>query len=111
MGVVVVEVGAGTTIPTMRLTAERETESFPNATLIRINLDDCKVDNAKLIDRAVSIGGLGALEAITLIDAQLQQFKQLRPKASASMGAVAGPGKQRGASPPAAPKAKASPSV
>merc|ERR1712232_655526 len=40
----IVEVGAGHTIPTIRLTAEAEAQAFPRATLIRINLDDSDVD-------------------------------------------------------------------
>merc|ERR1712072_1001408 len=65
---VVVEVGAGKAIPTIRYAAEEATRNFPQATLIRINLDDSDVPDDL---NAVSIGGLGAREALSKLDAML----------------------------------------
>merc|ERR1711939_446212 len=67
---VVVEVGAGKTIPTIRCTAEEVAQSFPNATLIRINMDDSDIPSDFTGD-AVSIGGLGALQALSELDGML----------------------------------------
>jgi len=67
---VVVEIGAGNTIPTIRLMAEETCQAFTHATLIRINMDDSDID-ANVSGNAVSIGGLGALRALSEIDALL----------------------------------------
>mmetsp|Transcript_18736 Transcript_18736/g.58890 ORF Transcript_18736/g.58890 Transcript_18736/m.58890 type:complete len:368 (-) Transcript_18736:319-1422(-) len=71
----VVEVGAGTTIPTIRDSAEDAVSDFPNATLVRVNLDDGQVGR-KFGGRSVAVCGLGALEALTRIDAALHQVSQ-----------------------------------
>jgi NAD-dependent SIR2 family protein deacetylase len=71
VNVVVIEVGAGTGIPTVRRKSGEITRMIPGAKLIRINLDDPELDLS--VDRGhisadpghVSIGDLGALEAIT----------------------------------------------
>merc|ERR1712178_20113 len=65
---VIVEVGAGKAIPTIRHAAEAAARDFPQATLIRINLDDSDVPDDL---NAVSIGGLGAREALSELDAML----------------------------------------
>jgi len=65
---VIVEVGAGKAIPTIRYAAEAATRDFPQATLIRINLDDSDVPDDL---NAVSIGGMGAREALSKLDAML----------------------------------------
>lgn len=64
---VVVEVGAGRAIPVARDESEQAVRAFPNSTIIRINLDDHQVGSA-FARRAVSIGGLGAAEALRRID-------------------------------------------
>lgn len=65
---VVVEVGAGKAIPTIRYIAQEVTKDFPQATLIRINLDDSNVPDDL---NAVSIGGMGARDALSKLDAML----------------------------------------
>eukprot|EP00286_Rhodomonas_abbreviata_P005111 CAMPEP_0181325396 /NCGR_PEP_ID=MMETSP1101-20121128/20898_1 /TAXON_ID=46948 /ORGANISM="Rhodomonas abbreviata, Strain Caron Lab Isolate" /LENGTH=349 /DNA_ID=CAMNT_0023433691 /DNA_START=14 /DNA_END=1063 /DNA_ORIENTATION=- len=64
----IVEIGAGTAIPTIRGIAESHLSSFPQSTLIRINLDEDSVPS----ERAIAIGGLGALDALSRIDAAAQ---------------------------------------
>lgn len=71
---VIAEVGAGKAVPTIRCTSERTARSFPNSTLVRINLDDSDVPEG-LQDRAVSLGGIGALDALLLVDGLLDSFK------------------------------------
>jgi len=66
----IIEVGAGKTIPTIRNYSEACMTEFPNATLLRINLDDSDVPD-NLADRAISIGA-GALDALRQIDAHLR---------------------------------------
>jgi hypothetical protein len=66
---VVLEVGAGTTIRTMRQLAEDTTRETPGATLVRINLDEAKVP-PDLEKTAITIA-LGALDALTRIDAMI----------------------------------------
>lgn len=67
----IVEVGAGKAIPVARDESEGAARAFPRSTLIRINLDDGEV-GANFAGRAVSIG-LGALDAMTKIDALLSK--------------------------------------
>ncbi len=74
--VVVLEVGAGTGIPTVRRKSGEITRRIPGAKLIRINLDEAELDTG--VDQGylsedpghISIGGLGALDALTQIGAQ-----------------------------------------
>ncbi|CAE7717629.1 cobB [Symbiodinium sp. CCMP2456] len=67
---VVVEVGAGKAVPTIRMHSERVLSQCENATLIRINWDDSDVP-AALKARSVSIGGVGALDALSQLDKML----------------------------------------
>jgi len=60
---VVLEIGAGTAVRTIRSIAE-EAGDRPNATLVRINLDQPNTKGK----RAISVGGMGALEALNAID-------------------------------------------
>lgn len=71
---VVMEVGAGNAIPTIRSTAEEVLGKFPAANLVRINLDDSEIGQ-NFEGRAISIGGLGALEALTLVDRSLCELR------------------------------------
>ncbi|CAJ1383520.1 unnamed protein product [Effrenium voratum] len=64
---VIVEVGAGKAVPTIRSTSETTLRKFPQASLVRINWDDSDV-NGYIASRAVSVGGVGALDALTEID-------------------------------------------
>ncbi|MDF1877814.1 hypothetical protein JHD47_08300 [Sulfurimonas sp. SAG-AH-194-L11] len=52
----IIEIGAGTTIPTIRNIGERLSGNLPNTSLIRINLREPKVYNDK--DVGLEIGGL-----------------------------------------------------
>lgn len=63
-GLAVVEIGAGTAVPTVRMTSERAARHL-DATLIRINLREPEVPSGH-----VGIG-LGALEALQAIDAAM----------------------------------------
>lgn len=64
---VIVEVGAGTAVPTVRRAAEG-LAGRANATLVRINWDDSEA----FLGNAISIGGIGAKDALTCIDMLLQ---------------------------------------
>ena len=66
----IVEVGAGKAIPTIRRISEAVLRSHPAATLVRINLDDSDVP-VQLSERCVCVGGLGALEALQGIAAEI----------------------------------------
>lgn len=68
----IVEVGAGKAVPTIRLTAERMLERYPESRLIRINWDDSDVP-PHLRVRSVSIGQLGALESLSEIDRVMKE--------------------------------------
>ena len=68
----VVEVGAGLAVPTVRRIAENATHRFARATLVRVNLDDSEVPRS-LGERGVSVGGLGALDALSRIDALMSE--------------------------------------
>ncbi|CAK8996429.1 NAD-dependent protein deacylase (Regulatory protein SIR2 homolog) [Durusdinium trenchii] len=68
---VIVEVGAGKAVPTIRFTSERIMGRFQGASLIRINWDDSDVGR-HLQERSISIGGIGALEALTKINELLE---------------------------------------
>ena len=70
----IVEVGAGTAVPTIRHAAVSEWKARPDATLVRINLETWSVParGEEERKRAVSVGGLGALEALERIDALME---------------------------------------
>eukprot|EP00928_Gymnodinium_smaydae_P090290 TRINITY_DN74117_c0_g1_i1.p1 TRINITY_DN74117_c0_g1~~TRINITY_DN74117_c0_g1_i1.p1 ORF type:complete len:209 (-),score=11.60 TRINITY_DN74117_c0_g1_i1:378-947(-) len=85
----IVEVGAGRYIPVARDESEKAARDFPRSTLIRINLDDCSIGN-NLSARAVSIGGIGALEALTRIDVLLQQKRRARSQSETRLSCCHG---------------------
>jgi len=62
--VVVVEVGAGKAVPTVRYTSESVLERFPSARLIRINVDEPENRRQPKQTIEVPAGGKSALEAI-----------------------------------------------
>jgi len=66
---VIVEVGAGTAVSTIRRLSESTAQRFPQSALIRVNLEDSKVPSS--IRRSIPVGGLGALDALSRIDALL----------------------------------------
>jgi NAD-dependent SIR2 family protein deacetylase len=77
--VVVLEIGAGTAIPTIRRISERAAQ-HPRTKLVRINPD------ARFEDESVTAVPLPALQALTLIDAAMPRQKRRpisKPKASA----------------------------
>ena len=61
--VVIVEIGAGHAVPTVRLQSEAQARRL-NATLIRINLDDPDVPNGLNESFSLPLGALEALEGI-----------------------------------------------
>merc|ERR1740129_1335949 len=79
----IVEIGAGKAVPTIRRIAESATREHSNSTLIRMNFDESDIfhllamthggSDVKngLISRSIMIGGIGALDALTHIDARL----------------------------------------
>jgi hypothetical protein len=69
--VAVIEVGAGTAVPSIRETAEQFALEFQGATLIRINLEAPRTP-AGLGSRGIGLP-LGALDALTRLDALLQE--------------------------------------
>jgi NAD-dependent SIR2 family protein deacetylase len=79
--VVVLEVGAGTGIPTVRRESARLCKRF-GAPLIRINMDDPELDTPVDVDYLdasnpdhVSIGGVSALEVLTQIYSEWAKMK------------------------------------
>lgn len=72
---VIVEVGAGLEVPTIRGISQRTLRQFPQGALVRINLDDSEVGSARSSQKAVSVGGFGALEALTRIDQMLGETR------------------------------------
>ena len=68
--VAVIEMGAGTTIPSVRYQSESFVRYTPRASLIRINPREAQIPS-RLSPRGVSLS-LGALEALNLIDEVLQ---------------------------------------
>ena len=72
--VAIVEVGAGKAITTIRRTSEAVLRALPAATLIRVNLDDSDAP-AQLRDRCISVGGVGALQALQGIAAEMDSMK------------------------------------
>ena len=64
---VIIELGAGTSVPTVRYKSEHITGKFPSSTLIRINPSEAHVP-ADIRDRAISLPMKG-LEALKAIDA------------------------------------------
>jgi hypothetical protein len=71
----IVEVGAGKAIPTIRHTSEAVLRAYPAATLVRINLDDSDAP-APLRERCISVGGMGALEALLAVQAEMHQMHE-----------------------------------
>jgi NAD-dependent SIR2 family protein deacetylase len=76
--VVVVEVGAGRSIPTVRCESAWWTR-HKGATLIRINLESPAIEDPHIIDadvapdaRHISIGGLGAMSALSAIHSHMK---------------------------------------
>mmetsp|Transcript_87582 Transcript_87582/g.192353 ORF Transcript_87582/g.192353 Transcript_87582/m.192353 type:complete len:338 (+) Transcript_87582:59-1072(+) len=67
---VIIEVGAGTAVQTIRYIGENTAKLYPNSTFIRVNLEDASVSGLPS-SRTISIEGLGALAALTAIDAQM----------------------------------------
>jgi NAD-dependent SIR2 family protein deacetylase len=65
--IVILEIGAGLAVPTIRWFSEQHLAELPNSTLVRVNLDDPKVPFGSG-GRAISIGGEGALKALQAID-------------------------------------------
>ena len=62
---VVVEIGAGLAVPTVRFTSEQLVEDFKHGTLIRINPRDPDIPDKRHI--SLPIGGLEALDKIDKI--------------------------------------------
>ena len=58
----IIEIGAGTAIPTIRDKGEYLSSKLPKATLIRINLREAKVYNKK--DIGIALSGLEGIENI-----------------------------------------------
>lgn len=70
----VVEIGAGRAIPVAREEATQAMKEFPNAKMIRINLEDSNVGSRDAnAQRTVSIG-LGGLEALMKLDTLMTAF-------------------------------------
>ncbi len=61
--IAIIEIGAGTAIPTVRLEGERLAAKLPKATLIRINPREPQMDEN--LGYALAMGGLEGIEAIT----------------------------------------------
>ena len=59
----IIEIGAGTAIPTVRMEGERIAAQFPKATLIRINPREYQID--KTLGFSLPMGGLEGIKAIT----------------------------------------------
>ena len=71
---VVVEVGAGTAVPTVRRSCEGLVASHRGpATLVRINLEQSTTPASRGDKRYVGIGGMGALQAIRALDALVRE--------------------------------------
>ena len=66
---VIVEIGAGEYVPTVRFQSESLTERYKNSTLIRINPRDWQIPR-KGVDISLPIGGLQVLQ---LIDEELDK--------------------------------------
>mmetsp|Transcript_3962 Transcript_3962/g.15266 ORF Transcript_3962/g.15266 Transcript_3962/m.15266 type:complete len:121 (+) Transcript_3962:281-643(+) len=62
---VIVEIGAGHAVPTIRMRSEETAHRFPSSVLIRINLDDDEFPRA-LRRQGIALP-LGALEALELL--------------------------------------------
>ncbi len=74
--IALVEIGAGSAVPTIRRFSEGQLRRRANATLVRINLDESGAPAAGSgigRDRCISVPGLGALEALRGIDAELSR--------------------------------------
>ena len=71
---VVVEVGAGTAVPTIRIACEGlvSTHAGP-ATLVRLNLDQHTVPASRGDKSYIGVGGMGALQAIRALDGLVRE--------------------------------------
>lgn len=77
----IIEVGAGTTIPTMRFMSEQNFMHYPESSLIRINLDEPEVEDITGTPyvagrKGIGIGGIGALAALKAIDKAMAHFQR-----------------------------------
>lgn len=71
--VVVIEIGAGLAVPTVRRIAERTVISSPTSSLVRINLDDFSVPlDLEREGRAVALHMGGACDVLTRLDALIE---------------------------------------
>ena len=71
---VVVEVGAGTAVPTIRFACEGLVRRHAGpATLVRLNLDQSLVPASKGDKTYIGIGGMGALESISKLESLVRQ--------------------------------------
>jgi NAD-dependent SIR2 family protein deacetylase len=61
--IVILELGAGKAVPTVRMTSERILRQFPKSSLIRINVDESEGPNRTI---SIPAGAKAALEAIDL---------------------------------------------
>ena len=66
---VVIEIGAGTAVPTVRWCGERLVNERSNGTLLRINPRDTDIPNTRHISLP-----MGGLEAIDKLDMELQNL-------------------------------------
>ena len=81
----IIEVGAGTTIPTMRCMSEEHFIDYPNSTLVRINLDEPEVEDIigtpfQAGRKGISIGGMGAKAALQAIDKAMAELQRAAKK-------------------------------
>ena len=72
----IVELGAGTHVPTVRVTSERAADSL-GATLVRINLREPDVPRGGWRGAAGVGLALGALDALRRLDAQVSESEGL----------------------------------
>eukprot|EP01006_Ploeotia_vitrea_P008356 TRINITY_DN19813_c0_g1_i1.p1 TRINITY_DN19813_c0_g1~~TRINITY_DN19813_c0_g1_i1.p1 ORF type:complete len:300 (+),score=17.86 TRINITY_DN19813_c0_g1_i1:21-920(+) len=73
---VVVELGAGTTVPTVRYQSEKTVSCFPKASLVRINLDQPQIPRSVLEAHPQSISlAMGALDACQAIEKAMADLK------------------------------------
>lgn len=72
---VVVEVGAGTAVPTIRFACERLISKHAGpATLVRLNLDQSHVPASKGDKKYIGVGGMGALESISKLASLVREM-------------------------------------
>lgn len=70
---VIVEVGAGTAIRTIRSIGESTARKFKHSTFIRINLEDSAAQSGDT--KTISIGGMGALAALSQMEAVISSLE------------------------------------